>query len=714
MLGYLPSHQRRKITRYTAFEPNGLFDSTLQGWLRPAADDAESPLPCLERPLDIHRRPFAPDSSLNPNGTDNNSLDDAGEQQFDLILFCHSMYGMKPKHEFIHRALELLVERSRDGLVVVFHRDALRLDGLVCHRRASFPTGLVRVAHNDDEALDCFAAFIAGFTTPDNPLQAAWRDVCRALGRCGELDGQDHLLFSAPDVMVALTRQAIALPELLAEVPVADTERMVKNSEARRHCPAVMVRPDEVRHIQECVRWALRNNVGLTVVGGGHSGHCVWSNVVAVDMGAFNQVHVLAAGKDSESESLVIAEAGATTDDIIRKIMAAGLTVPLGARPSVGAGLWLQGGIGHLARQQGLACDAIVGAIMVSVESGDILCIGHVPNQHRPAGSVSVEDDDHNLLWAIGGAGTNFGIMVSVTLNAYAAPTYSVRNWIVPLMDRHEARQKLSEFDEFVARNLPSNCSADAYLYYSEDNRLRLGVTLFETSTPTGITTVEGTPSLPDFSPILGPQASFKTMDAVDAFEAEMYISGGMHGGHGGGKTSSFKRCVFLKHIGQANVGDILLTALETRPTSLCYLHLLQGGKAVADVPADSTAFGCRDWDFACVITGVWARHQDGTKAAAAAVRWVYNVAGHLLPLSSGAYGADLRPDPRDAALAAKAFGPNLPRLARLKRDRDPFNLLAYACPLPRTPMEPKFIILVRGESGAGKDYCADVWVRLF
>ncbi|KAI4144215.1 MAG: hypothetical protein LQ341_002698 [Variospora aurantia] len=79
-----------------------------------------------------------------------------------------------------------------------------------------------------------------------------------------------------------------------------------------------------------------------------------------------------------------------------------------------------------------------------------------------------------------------------------------------------------------------------------------------------------------------------------------------------------------------------------------------------------------------------------------------------------GAYGADLGPDPRDAAMAAKAFGPNRPRLARLKHSMDPRNVLAYACPLPKAPIEQKLIILVTGESCAGKDYCADVWVSVF
>ena len=86
------------------------------------------------------------------------------------------------------------------------------------------------------------------------------------------------------------------------------------------------------------------------------------------------------------------------------------------------------------------------------------------------------------------------------------------------------------------------------------------------------------------------------------------------------------------------------------------------------------------------------------------------------MSLSSGAYNADLRPNLRDATLAAKAFGPNRPRLARLKYSLDPYNVLAYACPLPKMMMlkEQKLIILVTSETCAGKDYCADVWLSVF
>ena len=712
LLGYLPLRLRQKIRKYTAFEPNRLFATRLEEWLS-STSETESPLLCLETPPDIRRVPFVlPDDVGSVAGT--GTSDDA--DKYDIILFCHSMYGMKPKHKFIKRALEMLVERPQGGMVAVIHRDGvLHLDGLVCHRTASFPTGVVSVA-NDDEVLDCFASFVAGFTVQDvnvdKAIRADWRKVCRALGRREEAH-PNHLLFSSPNVIVAFNQHATSLLELTAQVPLVKGDKTVKNRVARLHRPASIIRPTEVRHVQQCVRWALKHRVGLTVVGGGHSGHCIWPNVVSVDMDAFDQVHILTVGedgRDSNSSSLVVAEAGCKTGDIVRKTMAAGMTVPLGARPSIGAGLWLQGGIGHLARLYGLACDAIVGAVVVSADSGQALCVGCVPSQHSPAGAVRPENES-DLLWALKGAGTNFGIVISVTFKPYPAPTYLTRNWVVPLSDRIEARLRLSDFDKLVAGKLHRNCSADAYLYW-DAGQLHLGVTMLESST-TRPPFAKLTPTSTPVDAIWGVEDNVKVVDGVGLFETEMYVTG-MHGGHGGGKTSSFKRCLFLTRIGELKIADRLVAAVETRPLPLCYLHLLQGGGAVGDVAADATAFGCRDWDFACVITGVWPRDQDGTEAARSAVRWVYNVAGDLLSLSSGAYGADLGPDPRDAALAAKTFGPNRLRLAHLKHSLDPRNVLAYACPLPKIPIEQRLIILVTGESCAGKDYCADVWVSVF
>ncbi|KAL5400602.1 hypothetical protein PMIN03_012239 [Paraphaeosphaeria minitans] len=509
--------------------------------------------------------------------------------------------------------------------------------------------------------------------------------------------------------MIVFTQDATSLPELTTQVPLADSGTTIKDWMARSYRPASIVKPKNIQQVQQCVRWALKHDFSLTVIGGGHSDHCVWPAVVSIDMGAFDQIQILAIGEargdGSDAGSIVVVEAGCKTGDIVRKAMVAGVTVPLGARPSVGAGLWLQGGIGHLARRYGLACDAIVGAVMVSVTSGQILYVGHVPNQYRPVDAIQPECE-RDLLWAMKGAGTNFGIVISVTLKTYPAPTYRLRNWTVPLGGSDETRLRIGEFDDLTAKKLQRNSSVDGYLCRDAE-RLHLSMSMIGFST-TKLASATPTPMLE--CSIWGPSDNDQIVDGVGLFETELYVSK-LHGGHGGGKTSAFKRCVFLNNIGE--VSSLLVAAMEACPTPLCYVHLLHGGGAVGDVAADATAFGCRDWDFACVVTGVWYRDQDFTQAALAAVQWVYDVVSHLLPLSCGAYSADLGADSRDAALAAKAFGPNLPRLARLKRRLDPCNVLVHTCPLPPAPMEQKLTILVTGESCAGKDYCADVWISV-
>ncbi|GAW18553.1 hypothetical protein ANO14919_080310 [Xylariales sp. No.14919] len=706
ILGHLPSHMRRKIKEYAAFEPNILFAAALEEWLC-FPEKTKSPLPSLQSAPEIRRVPFALDSHTGPNADADMS---DKNRKYDEILFCHSMYGMKPHHRFVNKALEMLDQRLESGMVVIFYRyGTLDLTGLVCHRTASFPTGIVRVP-NENAIIDNFSSFVAGFVAQDSDVgetgRTEWRNVCRSLGRHEDAHPND-ILFRAPEVMMAFTKHATALAELTTHVPVMKVGKIIKNSEARLHCPASIIRPTEVGHIQRCVRWAIEHGTGLTVLAGGHSGHCLLPSIVAVDMGAFDQVYILAAGDGGgdaapSSSPLVVVEAGCKTGDIILKTMMAGLTVPLGSRPSVGGGLWLQGGIGHLARLYGLACDSIVGGVVVSVSSGQVLLVGYVPSQYQPAGAVRPENEA-DLLWALKGAGTNFGIVISVTFKAHAALHHLTRNWVFPLGDNLSARGQLGDFDRLAVEETPPNGSVDVYLYYDGD-QLRCGVTIVGSSTDR---LALETPS-PTAALTLGQEGNTKIVDGVGLFETDMYMYA-MHGGHGGGKTSSFKRCLFFNKIGIRNIADIMVKAVESRPSPLCYIHLLHGGGAVRDVAADATAFGCRDWIFACVITGVWLRNEDGNEIAREVVEWVYNVAMDLLPLSAGVYGADLGPDPRDIPLVARAFGPNLPRLACLKRKLDPHHVLAYSCPITKVLSEPRVIILVTGESCAGKDYCAGI-----
>ncbi|SCV47399.1 related to adenine phosphoribosyltransferase [Fusarium fujikuroi] len=579
VLGYLPMTLRKRITKYVALEPSFQYTQSLQRWLSPKEN--ERPLPSLNYSF-ARLAPFIKGSC-------------PGEK-YDVILFCHGLYGLKNKKEIIRHTIEMLPEDPLDGMVIIFHRaGSLIFDNLALYNR-----------------------------------------------------------------------------------------------------PAAIVRPLDISQVQSCVRWALTNRTSLAILGGGHSDHCLWPGVVSVDMSAFDKVHVANPPQDVDTECWVVAEAGCKTGDIIRETMAVGVTVPLGSRPSVGAGLWLQGGIGHLGRHCGLACDAIVGAVMVDVISGQVLCTGYVPEQHRPPNAVRHEQDE-GLLWALKGAGTNFGIVTSVTFKSYTAQVFSVRNYGQP--NGHDAEKTLATKSREVSSLYPHDISSDFYLY-CEGGEIRCGMTTF-------LCSLEGA------SQEISTGPPRKTTDAIELFDKEMYVSK-MHAGHGGGKTSAFKRCVFLKDITNPDTIKVLISATRDGPTPYCYLDLVHGGKAVRHVAPEETAFGCRDWDFACVVTGIWPREYDGTHTADTVVRWVYRVVNELLPMSKGVYGADLGPDPRDSILATKAFGPNRRRLVKLKKAFDPKNILAYTCPLMLIGLPQKLVILVTGEHGAGKDYCAGIWSAVF
>lgn len=224
----LPSCLKRKITRYAAFEPNELFATTIQDSFQSVAR-----LPCLETSPEISRTAFSLDSDSTA-GTNASS----GLEKFDLILFCHSLYGIGPKRSFIERALQMLAVRPEHGLVIVVHRDgSLHLDGLVCHHTASFPTGMMCVT-DDDEALDCFSQFVAGAVIQDpggeKAVKIKRREACRGLGFRDEAR-PNQLLFASPNILVAFTQHATMLPKLTSQIPAVRNVAGVKSREARLH-----------------------------------------------------------------------------------------------------------------------------------------------------------------------------------------------------------------------------------------------------------------------------------------------------------------------------------------------------------------------------------------------------------------------------------------------------------------------------------------------
>lgn len=207
------------------------------------------------------------------------------------------------------------------------------------------------------------------------------------------------------------------MAELAAQVP-ALSQRVTEEN------PTVTVRPTTIQHIQRSVRWALKHRMAIAIEG--YSDSHQYDNLITFNMGAFDQVHVIAdvegVKSEDDSDSCVVAEIGCMTEHIINSTTEEGFWLHLETYPSVGKGSWLaNGGASYLNKLHWPARQGIIGAVIVGIGSGEVICVGNVPNRHWPVGAVRPEDEAELLQALQKGARINIetGIVVSLIFKIY-------------------------------------------------------------------------------------------------------------------------------------------------------------------------------------------------------------------------------------------------------------------------------------------------------
>jgi FAD/FMN-containing dehydrogenase len=177
--------------------------------------------------------------------------------------------------------------------------------------------------------------------------------------------------------------------------PEYDAARRCYNALVDRR-PAVIVRCTAPSDVATAFDFARVNELEVAVRGGGHNpaGHCVLDGGLVIDLSMLRTVAV-----DGEAR-VAHAGGGSTWLDFDSATQALGLATPGGVVGSTGVGgLTLGGGIGHLTSQHGLTCDHLIGAAVVT-----------------PRGEVvrASADENAELLWALRGAGGNFGVATTL------------------------------------------------------------------------------------------------------------------------------------------------------------------------------------------------------------------------------------------------------------------------------------------------------------
>ncbi|MFD5008404.1 FAD-binding oxidoreductase [Streptomyces chartreusis] len=176
--------------------------------------------------------------------------------------------------------------------------------------------------------------------------------------------------------------------------PVYDEARKVYNAMHDRR-PAIVVRAVDAGDVMATVDFAREQGVPLAVRGGSHSvpGYGTCDGGVVLDLGLMRGIRV-----DPDTRTAWV-EGGCTWADVNHATHAFGLATTGGIVSTTGVGgLTTGGGLGHLARRCGLACDNLVSADLVTADGSFMTCT----------------DEQHgDLTWAVRGGGGNFGVVTS-------------------------------------------------------------------------------------------------------------------------------------------------------------------------------------------------------------------------------------------------------------------------------------------------------------
>ena len=340
---------------------------------------------------------------------------------------------------------------------------------------------------------------------------------------------------------------------------------------------------------------------------------------------------------------------GARWGEVARTLAPHGLGMSSGDYGDVGVGgLATAGGIGFLVRRHGLTIDHVVAAELVLADGTHV----RADAEHHP-----------DLLWAVRGAGGNFGIVTALELEAYQVGDVVLATMdldasrTATLLERwgahlEEAPRELTSFLTLVAgRGGPP--LARLYSVYAGDDAAAATAAL--------------TPLL-EIGPLVDQQALLVPYHAI------VPPQGAVHDG----SAAVVVRGGLLDHLTPA-AAEVLQEGLRSGASP--FIQLRSVGGAVNDVDPMATAYAHRTQRFAVNATGA------GSRAERLNRLW-----DELDPHLNGLY-ISFETDQRPERLHAAYPGETLSRLRRLKARYDPDNVFDQNFPIPpaerSAPREP-------------------------
>lgn len=212
--------------------------------------------------------------------------------------------------------------------------------------------------------------------------------------------------------------------------PAYDTSRHVYfwNPSTERQ-PSLVAQCAHADDVLRAIEFARTHQLELAVRGGGHS-PMGWgtSNGLVIDLSGMKAVTIDATKRTARME------AGVSSGEVMRAAGRHGLAPVLGQCAGVGAaGVTLGGGLGWLSGLHGAACDNLLSARIITADGRSL----PVDAERNP-----------DLLWALRGAGANFGVMTSFDCRLHPVGSVMSGDIYYPV---REARTVLRFFRDLMA-----------------------------------------------------------------------------------------------------------------------------------------------------------------------------------------------------------------------------------------------------------------------
>ncbi|KAM0347443.1 hypothetical protein ACHAPU_004964 [Fusarium lateritium] len=210
--------------------------------------------------------------------------------------------------------------------------------------------------------------------------------------------------------------------------------------------------PSNSLEVSSAIRFAVSNNIALTVCGGGHSSSGASSTEgIVIDLRKMRRVIV-------NTEALSVEyEGGCIWEDVDTALERYDLATVGGVVNHTGVGgLTLGGGHGYLTPRHGLTIDNLLKAEVV-LANGEIV--------------EASEDTHQDLFWAIRGAGAQFGVVTRFVSRAHKQD----KVWSGPLAYSTDKLPNLLEFaNDVFGRSNPEGHCATLGIGYGPDGTTRI------------------------------------------------------------------------------------------------------------------------------------------------------------------------------------------------------------------------------------------------